>query len=45
MGAEAARMLIRMVDGWRPEASVLLDTEVVVRGTLGPAPGQPRKTA
>ncbi|MEM7524141.1 MAG: LacI family DNA-binding transcriptional regulator [Pseudomonadota bacterium] len=38
MGREAARMLVRMVNGWTPEESVRLDASVRMRETLGPPP-------
>jgi LacI family transcriptional regulator len=38
MGAEAARMLVALVTGKRPPASVRLETDIRMRGTLGPAP-------
>jgi LacI family transcriptional regulator len=38
MGREAARMLIALVTGAEPPRSLRLETEVMMRGTLAPAP-------
>jgi LacI family transcriptional regulator len=40
MGAEAARMLVALVTGKGTPATVRLETEIVMRGTLGPAPAE-----
>lgn len=37
LGKEAASMLIKMVEGWCPDEAVRLETNIVMRETLGPA--------